>query len=45
VIEIPYTERFEVEAPFGGTVNPVLYANRVMMNERVIVPIFDRTRR
>ena len=41
VIEIPYTERFEVETPFGGTVNPVLYANCVMMNERVIVPIFD----
>jgi agmatine/peptidylarginine deiminase len=41
VIEIPYTERFEIETPFGGTVNPVLYANCVMMNDRVIVPIFD----
>ena len=41
VIEIPYTERFDVRTPYGGSVNPVLYANCVMMNERVIVPIFD----
>ncbi len=41
VIEIPYTERFEVQTPYGGTVNPLLYANCVMMNERVLVPTFD----
>jgi agmatine/peptidylarginine deiminase len=41
VIEIPYTERFEIRTPFGDTVNPALYANCVMMNDRMIVPVFD----
>jgi len=41
VIEIPYTERFEIKTPTGGGVNPALYANCVLMNERVLVPVFD----
>lgn len=41
VVDIPCPEQFSKTMPGGEFVNPVMYANCLLMNKRVIVPSYD----
>lgn len=42
VIDLPCPEQYSKTLPAGEIVNPILYANCLMMNDRVLVPIYDQ---
>ena len=42
MIDIPYPEGFAERFPGGHVVDPVLYANCLIMNKRVVIPAYDQ---
>ncbi len=42
MIDIPCPEGFAERFPDGHVVDPVLYANCLIMNKRVVIPAYDQ---